>query len=267
MPFNGSGTASPPNPPTFPAVSGQTIEAAKFNATINDIYASLTQTIVKDGQTVITGVLQWADKPSNLTALGAVSLTATQTIDGVKTFSSPPKSTVAASDASELVRKGELDAALPAGVITPFAGSAAPSGWLMCDGQVVSRTTYAALFNAIGTTYGAGDGTTTFKLPDLRGEFIRGLDAGRAVDAGRALGSAQGDAIRNIQGSLTNVQADVQVYITASGAFAAVDNGNRGNAQGGGAIGYTVSFDASRVVPTAAETRPRNVALPYIIKT
>lgn len=57
MAFNGTGTASPPNPPTFPAVSGQVIEAAKFNAIINDIYACLTQVIAKDGQTVITGTL------------------------------------------------------------------------------------------------------------------------------------------------------------------------------------------------------------------
>lgn len=111
MPFNGSGTASPPNPPTFPAVSGQTIEAAKFNAIINDLYACLTQSVVKDGQTVITGVLQWADKPANLVALGAAS--------------------IAALDAAV------VSLTVPAGVITPFAGSVAPSGWMTCDGQAV----------------------------------------------------------------------------------------------------------------------------------
>lgn len=267
MPFNGSGTASPLNPPTFPAVSGQTIEAAKFNAVINDLYACLTQCIVKDGQTVVTGVLQWADKPANLEALGAVSLTATQAIDGVKTFSSPPKSAVAASNASELVRKGELDAAvvsltLPAGVITPFAGSVAPSGWLKCEGQVVSRVTYAALFAAIGTTYGPGDGSTTFKLPDLRGEFIRGLDAGRGVDAGRAFGSAQGDAIRNITGYFTGVD-----NMATSGAFTRGIDTPTDSSAPGGSVSPVVDFNASNVVPTAGENRPRNVALPYIIKT
>ncbi len=254
MPFNGSGTASPPNPPTFPAVSGQTIEAAKFNAIINDLYACLTQCLVKDGQTVITGVLQWADKPANLEALGAVSLTATQAIDGVKTFSSPPKSAVAASDASELVRKGELDAAvvsltLPAGVITPFAGSVAPSGWLMCDGQVVSRLTYAALFAAIGTTYGPGNGYTTFKLPDLRGEFIRGLDAGRGVDAGRWLGSWQADEFRS-----HNHTFNFRNVTNNSGS------GGIDDAGGAGAV-YDTHYSGG------SETRPRNVALPYIIKT
>lgn len=77
------------------------------------------------------------------------------------------------------------------GKISHYAMAAIPQGWLKCDGSAVSRATYAALYAAVGTTYGAGDGATTFNLPDLRGEFIRGLDDGRGVDAGRALGSAQ----------------------------------------------------------------------------
>ncbi|MCE0461561.1 tail fiber protein [Pseudomonas uvaldensis] len=66
-----------------------------------------------------------------------------------------------------------------------------PNGWLKCNGSLVSRTQYAALFAAIGTRFGPGDGSTTFALPDLRGEFIRGWDDGRGIDAGRALGTAQ----------------------------------------------------------------------------
>ena len=71
------------------------------------------------------------------------------------------------------------------------AANTVPSGWLKADGSLVSRSTYAALFSAIGTTYGPGDGSTTFSLPDLRGEFIRGFDDGRGVDSGRAFGSWQ----------------------------------------------------------------------------
>ena len=82
----------------------------------------------------------------------------------------------------------------PAGAVMPFAQSSAPTGWLKCNGAAVSRTTYATLFAAIGTTYGAGDGSTTFNLPELRGEFIRGLDDSRGIDTARALGSAQSDA-------------------------------------------------------------------------
>lgn len=88
-------------------------------------------------------------------------------------------------------------AALPAGSMVDFAGTSAPGGWLMCDGSAISRTVYASLFAAVGTTYGSGDGSTTFNLPDFRGRFARYMDnmgtgagaAGR--DTGRALGVDQ----------------------------------------------------------------------------
>jgi microcystin-dependent protein len=66
--------------------------------------------------------------------------------------------------------------AVPVGSVTAFAGAIAPSGWLLCAGQTVSRTQYAGLFLTIGTTYGAGDGSTTFALPDLRGRVVAGVD-------------------------------------------------------------------------------------------
>jgi hypothetical protein len=80
---------------------------------------------------------------------------------------------------------------VPAGMVAPFAGSSAPSGWLACEGALVNRADYQALFAAIGTTYGAGNGTTTFTLPDFRGEFLRGWDNGRGVDASRGIGTFQ----------------------------------------------------------------------------
>lgn len=67
--------------------------------------------------------------------------------------------------------------AAPAGSIMAYAASTAPTGWLLCDGSAVSRTTYATLFTAISTTWGTGDGSTTFNLPDLRGQFLRGYDS------------------------------------------------------------------------------------------
>ncbi|MDE1713881.1 phage tail protein (plasmid) [Chromobacterium amazonense] len=77
------------------------------------------------------------------------------------------------------------------GQVAFFAMANPPQGWLKARGNAVSRTEYAALFAAIGTTYGAGDGSTTFNLPDLRGEFIRGWDDGRTVDNGRGFGTSQ----------------------------------------------------------------------------
>lgn len=79
-----------------------------------------------------------------------------------------------------------------AGVVLPFAGSAAPSGFLLCAGQAVSRTTYAALFAIIGTTYGTGNGTTTFNLPDLRGRAVAGVDNMGGSAAGRLTTAAGG---------------------------------------------------------------------------
>ena len=100
-----------------------------------------------------------------------------------------------ANDANNNANTRQLKSEL-VGEVAFFARSTPPSGWLKANGAAVSRTTYAALFAAIGTTFGAGDGRSTFNLPDLRGEFIRGVDDGRNVDSGRGLGTAQGDAIK-----------------------------------------------------------------------
>jgi microcystin-dependent protein len=84
--------------------------------------------------------------------------------------------------------------AAPPGIIAPYAGSTAPTGWLLCFGQNVSRTTFAALFAALGTTYGAGDGSTTFGLPDLRGRAIAGKDDMGGTAASRLTSGASGIA-------------------------------------------------------------------------
>lgn len=76
----------------------------------------------------------------------------------------------------------------PAGIVMPFAGSTAPQGYLLCDGSAVSRTDYSDLFTAIGTTYGAGDGETTFNVPDLSGRVVLG------VSQSHALGTTGGEA-------------------------------------------------------------------------
>lgn len=77
----------------------------------------------------------------------------------------------------------KVAAAIPVGTMLPFAGTAAPSGYLVCNGAAVSRTTYAALFAAIGTTYGAGDLVTSFNIPDARGRVLVGVGTGDASDA------------------------------------------------------------------------------------
>lgn len=85
-----------------------------------------------------------------------------------------------------------LSQAAPPGVVTAYAGSVAPQGWLFCDGAAISRTTYANLFAAIGTAYGAGDGSSTFNLPDFRGRMLVGRGQHADVDT---LGDNEGAAL------------------------------------------------------------------------
>jgi len=84
---------------------------------------------------------------------------------------------------------------VPTGIIIPMANIAAtaPTGYLLCDGALVSRVTEVDLFNIIGEAFGAGDGATTFALPNLLDQFIRGADEGRGIDVGRVFGSSQLD--------------------------------------------------------------------------
>jgi microcystin-dependent protein len=80
---------------------------------------------------------------------------------------------------------------VPKGAVAMFPLTTMPSGWLKCNGAAISRTTYSDLFAAIGTTYGSGNGSTTFNIPDYRGEFLRSWDDGKGIDSGRSIGSWQ----------------------------------------------------------------------------
>lgn len=147
-----------------------------------------------------------------------------------------------------------------------------PKGrWLFCDGREISRTDYPELFEAIGTTYGEGNGTTTFNIPDRRGYFGRCLDAGAEVDyqSDREIGSKQGDAIRNITGYLGGDPgaaggAHPSGFSSTQGAFTGdetypYENTYSGEHGIGGKFRF-VTFDASRVVPTAPENVVKNIA-------
>lgn len=137
-----------------------------------------------------------------------------------------------------------------------------PKGrWLFCDGRELSRTDYPELFEAIGTTYGEGDGTTTFNIPDRRGYFGRCLDAGAEVDyqSDREIGSKQGDAIRNITGKMYDNHLSSSNVM--EGAITSTVNGTGYNYVGDGTyFGLNTDFDASRVVPTAPENVVKNIA-------
>lgn len=170
---------------------------------------------------------------------------------------------------------------VPAGAVCSFAGSSAPDGWLVCDGAAVSRTTYAALFEQIGTVFGAGDGVATFNLPDLRGEFVRGLDSGRGVDAARVLGTAQDWATgapkaksraakRLLVDGTLGIGFDTPIPDTPIG-FARVASASDPTGRTIASPTYMDKSDHETdlvgVASGDAETRPRNVALLFCIKT
>jgi hypothetical protein len=142
---------------------------------------------------------------------------------------------------------------VPSGTVIWCATSASPPGYLKANGAAVSRTTYAGLFAAIGTDYGSGDGSTTFNVPDLRGEFVRGWDDGRGVDSGRALGSAQA------QGTAKNGLS--ATTSATSNAVSMQPNTGGGLDLSRGPVAGTVTLTS-----TDSETRPRNVALLACIK-
>ena len=133
-----------------------------------------------------------------------------------------------------------------------FPLTSAPVGWLKANGAAVSRTAYADLFSKIGTTFGAGNGTTTFNVPDLRGEFMRGLDDGRGVDAARALGSSQLDAVQDHTHTVNGLRP------TGGNNFS-IDIGTGST----NLVSATSSMATGR---TSTETRPRNVAFLACIK-
>ena len=146
-------------------------------------------------------------------------------------------------------------ALLPAGAVMPFAMNSAPSGWLAADGTAVSRSTYATLFAAISTTHGAGDGSTTFNLPDLRGIFVRG--SGEQTISGKAYNKTF--ATKEQDAVITHTH-NYNPWNAAGGSFAG---------GGGAAAVASAGNTAATTNPstgTSDETRPANIALLYCIK-
>lgn len=141
------------------------------------------------------------------------------------------------------------------GTIQYFAMASVPSGWLDCDGSAVSRTTYAALFAVIGEDYGAGDGSTTFNVPDLRGLFIRGVGThGSLATAANALTVPQATSL--IQHTHNYFTTNFTSGPTGSGGLRPTSNT------------YTASLNPNAPVATnSVETRPPNMSMTPAIKT
>ena len=251
------------------SVSG--IATLTANAPIELTGASTDPTIIiTQATTSAAGSMRFATQSeADAATLNNVALTPSSMANGINNYL-PPATEIgrgvielattaevtAGTDDSKAITPEALAASLsglgltiPAGTISAYAGSTAPSGYLECNGSQQSRTTFADLFSVISTTYGTGDNSTTFNLPDLRGEFIRGLDSSRGVDIGRNLGSFQSDSFASH--SHTGVSGNPGTDPARKGGANRVDD--------------TDVYATNAVGET--ETRPRNVALMFIIKT
>ena len=176
----------------------------------------------------------------------------------------------------------QIVAGVPTGAVFCVAVATIPTGYLECNGAAVNRTTYAALFSFIRTQYGAGNGSSTFNLPDLRGEFVRGFDNGRGVDSGRGIGSSQsGQNLshdHDADASATSNVSDPGHRHPSRGYGNDDDGGNQFTGSGNNDVRNNAIEDANTGISVATnvsididndggnEARPRNVAMMYIIK-
>lgn len=224
MARNGSGAYTVPN--TFTA--GATITASDHNENWSDVGSEVTNSVAADGQTSMTGALKHSsgtvsapsmtfasDTDSGLYRIGSdnigIAVGATKIIDVASTGA-----TIVGSIDATTVKQGGYRL-VPAGLLAPYAGASAPDGWLLCYGQAVSRTTYADLYTAISTTYGSGDGSTTFNVPDLRGRVIAGQDDMGGSSANRLTdqtGGLDGDTLGATGGAETHTLTSAQVPAT-----------------------------------------------------
>ena len=235
MPRNGSGSYVLPQPAFVP---NTTISSAAVNSDFSDIATALTGSVSADGQTSITGQLKF---PAGSAAAPSVtfgvdlssglyynsSKILSLSTGGVDTvFINGNNAGVGNNGA--LLYYGNGAILNPVGMVTDWAGAAAPAGWQLCYGQAISRTGYPELFTIIGTTYGSGDGSTTYNLPDLRGRATYGVDnmggtaAGRISVAGdnfdgTVLGSSGGYQNQTLsQANLPNVAFAVLTSVTGT---------------------------------------------------
>jgi microcystin-dependent protein len=188
---------------TFPNIQGAAnISHTELNALSGGAAASATSLSTSDafvvnynGTIMQTSLLELINFMANNLSISSSMIT-----DGTI-------STADIADGAITAAKIASSAVTPAGIVSPFAGTTAPSGWLLCDGQLASRTIYSGLYAAIGDTYGAGDGSTTFNVPDLRGRVIAGQDDMGGTSANRLTGQTggiDGDTLGAIGGAETH---------------------------------------------------------------
>ena len=185
------------------------------------------------------------------------------TLQGSKTYTDEQLKTEVAkiNKAIDALKPALASGGVPTGSLVPFAGNSIPNGYLLCNGAAVSRTTYAALFAVIGTTYGAGDGSQTFTLPDFRNRFIEGsTTAGTRKNAG----------LPNITGTVNN--SNVSSVFDATGSYAgafSVYSTKKSSYMTAGVGAGTLDFKASKsssIFGASSTVQPASLSALILIK-
>lgn len=192
-------------PPSYHVTNGDVTDASQHNPPFEDIADAMTNRLHRDGRTSWTG---------NQNANG-------NKLTGLAEGTNP----------TDAVRVAQLsNMGIPVGTVIDYAGSTAPDGWIICDGRAVSRTDFAALFAVVGTTFGNGDGSTTFNVPDLRGRVVAGLDnmGGSAANRLNTNGGVDGGSLGASGGSQTHTLTTAQIpsHNHSSGTLAIASAGS-----------------------------------------
>lgn len=228
----------------------------------------------------LTEAAAFADAAEASADDAAASAATATTQAGISTTKASEAAASAAAAQAAAAEAGDLTALLhylwPVGGSLMWNGTSAPTYFLKENGAAVSRTTYADLFTAIGTTFGVGDGSTTFNVPESRGEFFRGLDDGRGIDSGRTIDSAQSEMVGPHTHTASMSTAGAHNHYTVLAYMAGYDgpahptwgNGDGWNSNEvvytstAGDHTHTITVNAS----TGTENRPRNKAKLMCIK-
>lgn len=313
MPFNGSGSFVREHSWTADRANGIKVRADRSDEEDNGFAAGLSLCITRDGQSSIAADIPFNNK--KITGLGDAT-GATHAMNRQSSDARFIRNPNALGEAETSVADADIwafwdtsagankpithqsfkttiaQAARLPGEIADYAGSTAPALWLMCYGQAVSRSTYAALFTAIGTAFGVGDGTSTFNLPDCRGRVVAGQDDMGGTSANRLTGltnGVNGDNLAAAGGleSATLLQANLPSGVNLSSANLSAStslNANGTVAQrvpgtfpvGGAAntrlldgdpaaVSFSPSTTISGTVPLGGSGTPVNIVQPTII--
>ena len=235
--------------------SGDQVTAQKLDDIIGQaFFTSAADTTDNSTLTLGSSKLKVADAGITSTQLATDSVITAKIQDGAVT--------------SAKLDAGAVSVLMPSGSLMPYAGSSAPTGYFLCDGSAQSRTTYSALFAIIGTTYGSGDGSSTFNIPDLRGRVIAGQDDMGGSSANRLTnqtGGVNGDVLGDTGGAETHTLSISEMpahthSVPASGSLPRGDSSFEAATDDAGTSGSTGGGNAhNNVQPT--------IILNYIIKT